>query len=79
LEINVLAKRRIETAGDYDWWPDKTPLPAKMRVFYDKKNASCALLKPGAKRKGLMRGLCCDGAEPRCNFGASAALYDFRE
>jgi hypothetical protein len=76
LEVKVLSRKRMENTGQYDWWPVNDPLPKKMKVFYDKQNAKCSSLKPGAKRQGTMRSLCCDGAEPRCNSGTAVALYD---
>jgi hypothetical protein len=79
LEVNVFSKKRIENPRDYDWWSNTDPLPKKMKVFYDKYNATCPSLKPGARRRGTMRSLCCDGAEPRCNFGTSVALYDLKK
>ena len=76
LEVNVLSKTIKANSGGRDWWPINAPLPGKMKVFYDKQNAACSSLNPGKKRAGTMRLLCCDGAEPRCNFGTSVALYE---
>jgi len=79
LDVNVFSKRIIESSTGYDWWSGNDPLPKKMKVFYDKRNATCASIKLGVKRSGTLRHLCCDGAEPRCNFGTSVALYDFKK
>ncbi len=80
LEVNVLSKNRIGSPGDYDWWPAKDRLPAKMKVFHDTtRKESCASMKPGTKWKGAMRLLCCDGGEPRCNFGTSVGLYSLKK
>jgi hypothetical protein len=74
LEVNVLSTKKIESG--VDWWQSNNPLPTKMKVFYDKNNATCASFEVRARRRGVMRQLCCDGAEPRCNFGTSVAVYD---
>lgn len=80
LEVNVISKKRAESPGNYDWWASDDLLPRKMKVFYDIKDREpCASLKPGAKRKGTMRSLCCDGGEPRCNFGTSVGLYNLKK
>ena len=79
LEVRVLSRKDVEGAGSHRWWPANDPLPKRMKVFYDKPQATCSSLAPGVKRKGTLRWLCCDGAEPRCNFGTSVALYDGQE
>jgi len=78
LEVNVLSRRVPERAEGYDWWPRSEPLPAKMKVFYDKPHVTCASVPPGVRRTGTLRYLCCDGAEPRCGFDTSIGLYDSR-
>jgi hypothetical protein len=79
LDLNVFSKRIIESSTGYDWWSLNDPLPEKMEVFYDKRNATCASIKLGVKKSGTFRYLCCDGAEPRCNYGTSVALYDLKK
>jgi hypothetical protein len=79
LEVNVFSKKRTGNPGNYDWWSDNAPLPKKMHVFYEtKEKTPCAALKRGTKRKGAMRELCCDGAEPRCKF-SSIQVYDLKK
>jgi hypothetical protein len=76
LEVNVLSKKEMDNSRGYQWWPINDPLPKKLKVFYDKPGVSCSSVNFGEKRSGTMRSLCCDGAEPRCNFDTSVALYD---
>jgi hypothetical protein len=80
LELNVLSRRQIDHSGNTDWWPDNEVLPRKVKVFYDTKERSvCRDLKPGTRRTGTMRALCCDGAEPRCDCGVSVGLYRLKK
>jgi hypothetical protein len=84
LDVNVLSKKRIESPEGYghvyDWWPTDDALPKQMKIFYDTKDkAPCTSLKPGTKRKGTLRALCCDGGEPRCNLGVAVSVYGLKK
>jgi hypothetical protein len=80
LEVTVSLKTRINGPEVYDWWPAESVLPVKMHVFYDtNEKPACALLRPGTKRKGKMSALCCDGGEPRCNYGVAAYTFDLEK
>lgn len=80
LEVDVITRNRTGSPESHDWWSTDDPLPRRMKVFYDTKDRDpCASLKPGAKRKGTIRLLCCDGGEPRCDFGTAAGVYNLRK
>ena len=69
LDVNVISKTKTGSAADFDWWLLNEPLPRKMHVFYETGNkAACTSLRKETKWTSEMRLLCCDGAEPRCEF-----------